>query len=388
MRNLSRAFKRALWTGKRNYLAYADVTLSDNTVLNLTNSDIWFNGFSTDDAVSDDNSFTALGSAIIGSAEITVNNISGQFSAYDFTNAKVVLYLGMYVTDTDDTERLEKFRVGTYTVDDTTYNGSTIKLSLLDNMEQFDRPYSLSTLAYPATLDAIVRDACTKCGVTFNSYNFPHYNYSVSDRPDEESTFREVIAWAATIAGCFAKCDEYGRLVFKWFDQTTLENYAAELDGGTFNPWTGGDLYDGGTFNPWSAGDLYDGGDLSTERGIHYISSIFSQTIAVDDVVITGVTVEVKDESDTAQHDIISYTSGTTGYVILIQDNPFITKDTAQTVVGWLGAQLNGLRFRKLNLSIASDPSIETGDVALVIDRKQNIYRALITRVSFSVNSE
>lgn len=387
MKRLSNAFRRAIFNGDKEYLARAEIILADDTELYLTNSEIWTGGFSYEEAVSDDNEFTALGSVIIGSAQLTINNIEETYSDYDFTNAKVLLYLGMNLSD-GNSPRLEEFRVGTYLVDDTVYNGATIKLVLLDNLSKFDRPYSDSQLVYPISLSQIVQDACTVCGVPLNTYTFPHSDYVIQERPDDNAiTFREVLSYVGSVAGCFVKCNAVGELELKWFDQATLENYAAELDGGTFNPWTEGDTYDGGTFNPWTAGDVYDGGQFTDERNIHYITALYSQNIAVDDVVITGVSVEVPDEDDTATRDVITYTSGTEGYVITIHDNPFITKTNATEIVGWLGSQLIGLRFRKSSVTQSNDPSIEAGDVAVIVDRKQNVYRTLITRMSFSVDN-
>lgn len=386
MKRLSSAFRRAIFEGDKEYLARAEITLYDDTQISLTNAEIWTGGFSYEEAVSDDNEFTAIGSAIIGSAQLIINNIEETYSAYDFTNAEVVLYLGMTLQDGNNT-RLEEFRVGTYLVDDTVYNGATIKLVLLDNLLRFDRPYSDSQLVYPISLSQIVQDACTVCGVTLNTYTFPHSNYVIEERPnDTDITFREVLSYVASVAGCFVKCNPAGELELKWFDQTTLENYAAELDGGTFNPWTEGDTYDGGTFNPWSTGDVYDGGQFTDERNIHYMTKLYSQNIAMDDVVITGVSVEVRNESSTASQDIITYTSGTEGYVVTIQENPFITQTNATEIVGWLGSQLIGLRFRKSRIAQSNDPSIEAGDIGLIMDRKQNVYRTLITRMSFSID--
>ena len=386
MKSLSAEFRRALYNDERNYLAYADITLANSTVLHLTNSEIWGGGFSYEEAVSGDDEFSAIGSVIIGSATLIINNIYGTYSEYDFANASVVLYLGMQLST-----QLEKFKIGTYTVDDTSYNGATIKLSLLDYMEQFDRPYNIggnNKLQYPATLDEIVRDACSKCGVVLGTYNFPHKDYEIPTRPDDESiTFREVLSWCATIAGCFVKCDPDGKIELKWFDQSSLEAVAETIDGGIFNPWETGNVYNGGVFNPWNTGTEYNGGLFEDELNVHVISALYKQNVSVDDVVITGVSINVKDESDNAQQNIITYSEGTSGYVIELTENPFVTKTNAEAILDWLGQQLIGLRFRKLDVSIASDPSIEAGDVAVVIDRKQNVYFTLITRTNFSADS-
>ena len=60
MKNLSRQFRQALYNDERNYLVYADITLSNNTELNLTNSEIWTGGFTYEESVSQDNNFSAL----------------------------------------------------------------------------------------------------------------------------------------------------------------------------------------------------------------------------------------------------------------------------------------------------------------------------------------
>ena len=383
MINLSRAFRQALFFNRRNYLTYADITLANRTTLSLTNVKIWSGGFSTEDAVSEDNSFTALGSTIIGAATIIINNMDEAYSKYDFTNAKVVLYVGM----AHSASTTEKIKKGTYTVDDAKYNGGTITLSLLDNMEQFDRPYSLSTLTFPATLDSIVRDACTKCGVSLNTYNFPHKDYVVQKRPeDEATTFREVIGWAACIAGCFARCDREGRLELKWFDQATLESRTDVIDGGrTFSNTSSVTLIDGGGFD--TNYDIVDGGNLADDDGMHYIHSLYSQDISVDDVLITGIHITVKDETEEGSSATKEFNSGTKGYVIGIENNDFITPGTGQNVANWLGEQLIGLRFRKASVTHASDPSIEAGDIGILWDRKDNEYPVLITRTNFSATT-
>lgn len=389
MINLSKAFRRELYYNRRNYLSYADITLSDGTVLNLTNTELWSGGFSVDDAVSDDNSFSALGSTIIGSATIVINNMDESYSDYDFTNAKVSLSVGMNLTE-DGTTRTEKIQMGVYTVDGTSYNGGTITLTLLDNMEQFDRPYNGSSLSYPATLDEIVRDACTSCGVALNTYDFSHKDFTVQERPtDEAVTFREVVGWAAAIAGCFARCSRDGKLELKWFDQDTLENRNEGLDGGSFDassPYSSGDTADGGVFSPWSDGDAADAGEFSEEKNIHYIHSLYSQDIAADDVVITGISVSVKNETESGSSATKTFTSGGSGYVIAVENNDFLTPDNAQEVAAWLGTQLIGLRFRKASVTHASNPAIEAGDIGILYDRKSRDYPILITRTAFSTS--
>ena len=53
-----------------------------------------------------------------------------------------------------------------------------------------------------------------------------------------------------------------------------------------------------------------------------------------------------------------------------ISDNPFISADKAQTVANYIFKKIGGMRFRPLDATLLSNPLIESGDVALVTDRK------------------
>lgn len=392
MINVSSNFRRKLAMDDRAYLEKVDLTLKDGTVLHLTNADIWGGSLSIDDSVGSDNSFTALGACVVNSLKFTINNIYDDFSDYDFMDAVAVVQIGLDDVNDGDPEYVDK---GVFTVVDPTYNGSTISIVAHDNMSKFDKPYSASSLVYPADLDTIVRNLCYVCDVDLatSSLNFPRKDYVIPTRPSDEAvTCREVLSWCAIIAGCYARCNVDGDLELKWFDTDTFDTAAESLDGGRFdnhdpNVYVTGDDADGGVFNPWVSGDgdAYDGGsfDYST---INLINSMYSQNISVDDVVITQVKVEVKVKSDTGEA-IETYTEGQSGYTVKIAPNDFITTDNAQYIVGVLGTELIGLKFRKANVSHPSDPTIEAGDCAFVYDRKGNRYQILVTRTNFTVGS-
>lgn len=387
---LTPGFRRKLADDTKEYIATADITLASGEELSLSNTEIWGDGFSVEDAVSDDEKFTALGAAVINDASLVIDNTRGQYTKYDFMNADVVLKLALMVDDTTGT-RKEEIKMGTFRVDDAKYNEATITLSMLDMMEQFDRPYTESTLVYPATLAQIVQDACTHCAVTLNTLSFPHSTYTIQERPtDEACTFREIIAWAATVAGCYARCNRDGELVLSWFNVAALEDNSG-TDGGIFDTgtpyYTSGDSVDGGSFNPWNTGGVADGGVFTEQIPLHYLSGLYSQNICVDETVITGVTAEVEDPDAGANKQKIKYSTGTDGYVILISGNPFFTKTNAQTIVNWLGQQLVGLRFRKCNVTRTDDPSIEAGDVGILYDSRGEEYPILITRQRFEIGS-
>lgn len=343
MINVSSAFREALANDNRAYIERAVITLEDGTVLELGNEQLWGGGYEIDDAVSSDSSFSALGSAIVNSATLVINNIYDDFTDCVFENAQVVLYIGLEVDG-----NVESFRKGTYIVDGAKYNGSIITLSLLDNMYFFDRPYSDSALEYPASCDTIIRDACTICGINLASTTFPNRDTVIAERPtDEAITFREVIAYVAQICGCYARCNTNGALELKWFDTDSLEDQSAS---------------------------------------VYHIDSIYKSDVSMDDVVITGVRATYNVTID-GKEQTLTYLTGSEGYVIEISKNPMITGLTVQDIVNRLGVQLIGLRFRKASVSHSSDPTLEAGDVAILDDRKGNSYPILVTRTRFKVGA-
>ena len=226
MRILSDKWKEKVNTGMDvQYIKYADITLKDGTVLNLTSADLWANGFSFEDSVSGDSSFD-IGSTIINVLTLSINNFDGQYSDYDFDGAEVICYVGMEFDD----GTTEKIRICTATVVEQPEDETvTIDLTCEDNMRKFDRNYSDSKLKYPATRGQIVRDACELCGVTLQTTSFDRDDYIVQTRPSDDAlTFRQVLQWVAQIGCQWLRCDEYGRLCVKWYDTEKID--AQEID--------------------------------------------------------------------------------------------------------------------------------------------------------------
>lgn len=160
MLDLSTEFKQEMYNDNRNFLPFLDITLVSGKVLHITKEKVWENTFKIEDATSSQNKFT-IGAAVTGKLKVTLNNIYDDFSDYDFADATVIAYVGLQLLNT-----IEKIRVGTYIVDEPSYDGSTITLSCIDYMSKFDKPYSNSKLSYPATISAILADACSNCGIS------------------------------------------------------------------------------------------------------------------------------------------------------------------------------------------------------------------------------
>ena len=341
MRYVSSRFKTEQNNDNRNYLKYADITLTDGTVLNLTNTDFWSNGMKFEDSVSDDSAFT-IGSANINTVNLSINNFDEKYTDYDFTNAEVICYVGLEVEPTSGTEKeIEKIRICTMTVVDTPYQDTTIiELTCEDNMRKFDRDYSESKLKYPATRRQIIQDACNVCGVTLDTLSFDQDSYQIVTRPDDDAlTFRQVLAWVCQIGCHYARCDRYGRLTIKWYDTEIVDANRIE------------------------------------------INSTSKFTPNLDDVVITGVRVTEYIEATSDDKTASSYLYGKEGYVLEIGENKLIPQGTGETVAAMIGEKCVGMSFRPFETQCLTDISIEAGDAVLITDRKGNKYKSFLTNV-------
>lgn len=383
MRNVSTAYKNMLYRNQRKYVTTLKIVLSDGTQLTVTNNNIMDGGVEIDDAIGDDGSFSALGSTIINGCEVVLYNNNEMYSDYVFKNAKVTIKVNLVGADSSD-----EIQFGVFTVDEATYGEATVTLSLLDNMCQFDRPYkSYSIYNSNTTLRDIVYDACSKCGVLYDPSmsSFPNHDFVVPNAPKDDCTYREVIGWCATLAGCFAKMTSEGKLIFDWFNVDAFDSDTG-IDGGVFDsasPYATGDALNGGSFNPWNDTTNADGGLFTDRSGIHHITSLSTQNIGVDDVVITGIHITYEKEDDN-KNESVTQSVGTDDYVIEIKDNPFVNEDNYNDVLTFLTPILIGLQFRACNVTHPNDPTIEAGDVGYIWDNKGIQHRILITRVTFS----
>lgn len=383
MLNVSAKWQRAVMLDNNiNVNCFADIVTTNGEKIPVSDSELWANGFEVNDSTSSNGTFT-IGALIAGKLKIKLNNIYEDYSKYDFDKASVTAYVSKSFSDGTS----EKLKIGEYRVSETSYDGSLITLTCLDNINNFNREYD-SNLSYPTTAYEVVRDACIKCDVPFTMAKFDNSDYVINEMPSDNQklTYGQVIAYILQLSGLWGKCGHDGELLIGWYDMSQFgsQNY----NGGTFStkttPYSDGDSVDGGTFK-YSDGDSADGGTFTEARNYHNIYTQKDLNVATDDVVITGVKVTVTSKEDKAKD--VNALAGKEGYVVSISDNPFIPADKAQAVANYIFKKIGGMRFRPLDATLLSNPLIESGDVALVTDRKQNTYSCFISNRTFTVGS-
>lgn len=384
MLNVSAKWQRAVMLDNDiNVNCFADIVTAGGEKIPISDSELWANGFEVNDSTSSNGTFT-IGALIAGKLKIKLNNIYEDYSKYDFDKASVTAYVSKSFSD----GTTEKLKIGEYRVSETSYDGSLITLTCLDNINNFNREYD-SNLSYPTAAYEVVRDACIKCDVPFTMARFDNSDYVINEIPSDNQklTYGQVIAYILQLSGLWGKCGHDGELLIEWYDMSQFgsRNY----NGGTFStkttPYSDGDTLNGGNFTDYSSGDSVDGGTFTETRNYHNIYTQKDLNVATDDVVITGVKVTVTSKEDKTKD--VNALAGKEGYVVSISDNPFISAEKAQTVANYIFKKIGGMRFRPLDATLLSNPLIESGDVALVTDRKQNTYSCFISNRAFTVGS-
>ena len=333
MFNTTNLYKHLIQQSGRRQMIGGTITLADGVIIDLTPRNVSEGGLEVSTATSQQGVFT-LGAAVIGELSLTLINHERQFEAADFTGAVIRPSIGLLTQQKwDGTQTIEQVPLGVYTVDDADKTNSTVTISALDNMEKFERPYSDSNLTYPATLRQIISDTCTVCGVTLATPDFPGGDYTVKQRPDEENiTAREIVSYAAQLAGCYTYCNRNGALVVSWYD----------LSSTPYQP-----------------------------------TGIQSSNVAANDITITGVQIISQDSN------MESFKFGTEGYIIKIENNP-LAQNNLQGLVDFLGEKLTGFSFRPYTLECLSDPSLDVGDAVCVADRHGGKHISFVSNITYA----
>lgn len=371
MKNASTLLKKYIKKGGAFY-AYAVVTLATGEKLTLT---------SDRDFMISPNSYTEqggsdgfpLGAAVSKTITLTIDNIDERYSKYDFYYARIALYTETQYTEAykdyqtlrdinndviKDVENdpiltfephIEKMQEGVFTVLNPVAIGDVIELTAYDDMWKSDRTFS-TQLTYPTTALQLLQEVCTSCGMVLGSPTFRNSDFSISSAPGK-TTGRKIIGYIAQLA-CGNAVIQNGMLTIKTHDFSAFSGITDST-------------------KPES---------LKEDSGYHIFEDFASDPdIDTDNVVITGISTEVESKTGGDAETVIS---GTDDYCIKIT-NPLI-KGKEQTVVNSIGEILVGVTLRKFSGDFFPNPTVEFMDLACVVDRKDKVYRTIVTTHEFS----
>lgn len=337
MINVSNEFKE-LMSERQDFKEYAEVTLANGTVLELTEDDFSIDNNSLVDSAGVNS--IPLGVALSRNVQLEIMNDDDHLSDYDFFGAKIRLYLTFELSSTT-----EKIEYGTFTVTQPETYGSVVTIVGYDDMYKADKTYS-TTLTFPATAKSVLIDSCDTCGILIGDSNFLHNDFQIPTMPSSEYTHRQIIGFIAMIACGNARIDRTGHLQIITYDF-----------------------------------------DYSTN--IHDIEAYDSLTSDTNDVQVTGVqmtktvtktiTDEDGNENEEDVEELVKY--GSDGYVLEIE-NPLVAGHE-ETLVSWIYERFKDVTFRGFTMDYISYPIAEFGDKIKITDWRGKSFYSVITDVNF-----
>lgn len=375
--DISTEFKKKIREYKHNYIPKAELLImnDDGSVketITLGTKKLMSDGISYTNGTSSTDSFD-VGAAVIGSAQIVVDNAGDWLSRYDLERVKCILYVGMEL----DNGTFEYTKKGVFNMENPQIKSTTVTLSMLDNMSLFEKKLNRVNIPWPTKAKYVLREICEYCGVTLASNSFTNEDIIISNPEDEDMTCLDAVSYIAQIACSYAQCNKEGALELNWY-----KKIPADLDGGLLEDYETGDVASGGTLEDYATGDIFDGGnygDLSTYHHFYMLKD--TPTVYANNTVISGCRIGYGDDN------VLSY--GTDGYVIEIADNPFITTaEIAQATAEAIMDKAVGMTFRKCSFTVMYDPTVEAGDIGYISDYKGYTYPIIVSNVSATLGGK
>ena len=287
---------------------------------------------------------------------VTINNY------YSFT------YQWQYSTDNGDTWQnvvgdpaISYIPCGYFTCYEQPRALSTITLHALDRMRKLDRlqptpmPWTTDTdaavtdnngneiyfnayVAFPTTVQNLIRQVCNHCDVTLATdiTVFPNYDFVLQRMPliQQQFTYRNILQWCAGAMGTNAWFDWNGQLRFSWYNNST--GYVTD------------------------------------------IANRFTSDCYENDIEVTGI------QYTNSQNVVL--VAGTAEYALDLSDNLMIS-EVIGDVLPTLNTALNGFTYRPMLAEVINAPYLWPMDVVTFKDKNDFTHTSVLTNVNFGINS-
>lgn len=333
MISIDNDYKEAMKEARNLSVVERIVDNNGNTIVDIPINNML--GYSISGATSE-NSFE-LGKAIMRQHSISINNAGHAYDNIEFEGKLINAYTGL--------QGRTAIRKGTFVINKAEESGDVINIEAYDFMIYFDTP-NKGTLAYPATVLDIVANACAECRVSYNSSTIPLPNLMIYQEPDSSATYRDIIQYVAQIMGCYARIERWGSLEFGFYYKDKYTETALD------------------------------------DTAHHELTDLFKLKKAKKDIVITGVKLKCSHMESGEETETIY---GTEGYVLEINDNPFVTCKNVNIIAQHLLDKLVGFPIRTFETSIPCDFTIEEGDIVHITDKHGDVFKSVITNCVFNL---
>ena len=295
------------------------ITMSCSNTLTITQANL-IQGTFTLDRNSVSGNVIEIGNAETTEVQFTLDNSLGQYDVYSWAGETLTIDLVL---------GLETLRLGVFTIDNSPKKLSTMHISALDNMAKFNKTYVTGTAT---TLGTLLADCCTACGVTLNTTTFLNSTQTCS-QPTSDTTYHQVVAWVAQLAGLNAYIGYNGELYLAWYGGNTKPSITS--------------------------------------------SHRFDFEVDEADIVISGV-----GYNDGETETIV----GTDDYALVIEGNELVSSNIA-TILNNIYGVIGGYTYRPYSFSILPMPHLwPLDEISILMPDGVTAVNSIITKHNFTLN--
>jgi hypothetical protein len=232
MYKVSQAFRKAM---KQNVQSYRMKGTIGSTVFD--DSNILQGTFSITNQCSDTTA-VQIGQVYIGELKVTLTNLDAQ--RYSLKNKELTPFFGMRLEDGS----YEDIPLGIFTVSEANWGISGVEITAYDHMAKLEEEFNASKLE--GTPFEISTLACKACGVELGTSGVEFSTFVNGtvrleiEAENDVSTWRELLSWVAETCGCNVMADRYGKIVFRAYGDSTVDEIDAShrFAGCTFGDYT------------------------------------------------------------------------------------------------------------------------------------------------------
>ena len=289
-----------------------------------------------------------LGSAIAAQLELTLVS-SDWMNTYNWYGARLLVQIGVETGDS-----VIYGNIGEFVVDEADKRYDVWKITALDNLVRLDRTVTEAEWATingsSLTVSGLVSMACGVCGVPMGTIHANAVNTTLAVptlSANETTTWRNIVQWCAAITCSVAYCDESGCLCFGWYDDTTVESDAIDID----------------------------------------LPRRYRSNVAVGDITITGLTVTLRDGAGNATEYVYPSPNGG-DYQLTIEDNPLFTTANATAAVNAIGGKVRNLTYCPFSAQTVPFIYLQPLDACFVwvVDGAGYTVRSIVTHITYTLN--
>lgn len=284
---------------------------------------------------------------------------------------------------------------------------TSMRFSAYDNVIKTEKLFSDWLRAnqglFPMTLLSLVEYACSHCGVVLVTTDFPHADLQVGKFYADDLTCRQILSWAAAIAGRFVRANTDGELEFAWYvatpgvvvapSESVVDGYINVRDDGAGNVSLQSkniDVIDDGEGNVTLLADGLP--VVTTESGVTFTSEALTIPFLRDKLSYENYTTDPIErvQINHSEDDVgVIYPEDVAGNCFTISENMIlgaVNRDDVTRVAMSLYSHLKGITYVPFNVTIPRTIAVRAGDIVSVTDASGYSFAGYVMKMSVTPN--